>query len=73
MDRCDSFLMTNALHDLVVRWMAGSCRGRAFGVWLASRVALPQLRRMALEAVSWSPLQGPLAEATVALVTTTVV
>lgn len=70
MRRRDSFLMTNPLQRLAVRWLAGSPRGRRFGVRLASAIALPQLRRMALDTVPWAPLGRPLEEATVAIVTT---
>jgi len=70
MNRLNSFLMTNPLQRAYLRWLSGTRRGRAFGVWAGRTIALPQLRRMALETAPWSPLRRPLAEATVALVTT---
>ena len=50
--------------------MGGTGRGRAFGAWLGRKITLPQLRRMSLEHVPWTPFRRSLAEATVALVTT---
>jgi hypothetical protein len=70
MNRLDSFLMTNPLQRAFLRWLTRTRRGRAFGAWASRSISLPQLRRMALETVPWSPLRRPLAEATVALVTT---
>jgi hypothetical protein len=66
----DSFLMTKPLQRAFLRWLTGTWRGRAFGVWASRTIALPQLRRMALQTVPWSPLRQPLAKATVAIVTT---
>ncbi|MGZ3598359.1 MAG: glycine/sarcosine/betaine reductase selenoprotein B family protein [Ktedonobacterales bacterium] len=70
MNWLDSFLMSNPLQRAFQRWLTGTQRGRAFGVWASRSISLPQLRRMSLQTVPWSPLQRPLAEATVALVTT---
>jgi D-proline reductase (dithiol) PrdB len=52
------------------RWVSGTGRGQALGHWVSRIVALPQLRRRTSGAIPWSPLQRPLREATVALVTT---
>jgi D-proline reductase (dithiol) PrdB len=70
MNRRSRFLMTNPVQRAFLRWMAGTRRGRAFGVLLSSRISLPQLRRMALDVVPWAPLRRPLAGTTVAIVTT---
>jgi D-proline reductase (dithiol) PrdB len=69
-NRRDRFLMTNPIQRAFLRWLGGTSAGRAFGVLLSSMISLPQLRRMALEVVPWTPLGRPLAEATVAIVTT---
>jgi len=53
-----------------VRWVSGTGPGQATGRWLSRIIALPQLRRLTTDAIPWSPLQRPLQEATVALVTT---
>jgi D-proline reductase (dithiol) PrdB len=68
-NRRGALLMTNPFQTAFLRWL-GTRRGRAFGVWLSSRISMPQLRRMALDVVPWTPLRRPLAEATVAIVTT---
>jgi D-proline reductase (dithiol) PrdB len=70
MNRRGTFLMTNPVQRAAVRWLSSTTRGRAFGGLLSRAISLPQLRRMALEVVPWSPLRRPLAEATVAIVTT---
>jgi hypothetical protein len=56
--------------EAALRWVSGTGRGQAFGSWLSRTIALPQLRRLTKDAIPWSPLQRPLREATVALVTT---
>jgi Glycine/sarcosine/betaine reductase selenoprotein B (GRDB) len=61
---------SNRLNEAVVRWVSGTGRGQAFGHWLSRIIARPQLRRVTSEEIPWSPLQRPLREATVALVTT---
>lgn len=70
MSRRNTFLMTNPLQRAFLRWLTETRSGRAFGVRLSRALSLPQLRRMTLETVPWSPLRRPLAEATVAIVTT---
>src|SRR5213593_2318704 len=44
--------------------------GTAFGHWISKLIALPQLRRLAVGEVPWAPLRKPLADSTVALVST---
>ena len=56
--------------EAVVHWVSGTGRGQALGHWMSRTLALPQLRRLTSDAIPWSPLQRPLREATVALVTT---
>jgi len=60
----------NPVMEAIVRWVGGTGRGQALGHWLSRTIALPQLRRLTSGAIPWSPLQGPLPEATVALITT---
>jgi hypothetical protein len=60
----------NPATEAVLRWVSGTGRGQALGHWLSRTIALPQLRRLTADAIPWSPLQRPLREATVALVTT---
>ena len=42
--------------------------GTAFGHWVSKLIALPQLRRLATGEIPWTPLRRPLAQSTVALV-----
>src|SRR5437870_2037190 len=56
--------------EALMRWVSGTGRGQTLGHWLSRTIALPQLRRLTADAIPWSPLQRPLREATVALVTT---
>src|SRR5215204_1836853 len=44
--------------------------GTAFGRWISKISALPQLRRLAVGEVPWAPLQTPLSESTVTLIST---
>ena len=44
--------------------------GTAFGRWISKLIALPQLRKLTGGEVPWTPLRKPLAESTVALVST---
>jgi D-proline reductase (dithiol) PrdB len=61
---------TTPLREALVRWVGGTGRGQALGRWLGRTIALPQLRPLTADPIPWSPLQRPLSEATVALVTT---
>src|SRR5947199_6504206 len=60
----------NPVMEALMRWVSGTGRGQTLGHWLSRTIALPQLRRLTADAIPWSPLQRPLREATVALVTT---
>ena len=60
----------NPVMEALMHWVSGTGRGQALGHWLSRTIALPQLRRLTSDAIPWSPLQRPLREATVALVTT---
>ena len=44
--------------------------GTAFGHWLSKVIALPQLRRLAVGAVPWTPLRKSLSDSTVVLIST---
>jgi len=44
--------------------------GTAFGHWISKLIALPQLRRLAVGEVPWTPLRKPLSESTVVLLST---
>lgn len=59
------------IQEALVRWISDTGHGRRFGEWLSRTIALPQLRRLTpAEDIPWTPLRRPVAEATVALVTT---
>jgi D-proline reductase (dithiol) PrdB len=61
---------SNPIQERLVRWMNDRPRGEAFGRWVSRTVAMPQLRRLADDAIPWAPLRVPTAHATVALVGT---
>lgn len=44
--------------------------GTAFGHWISKLIALPQLKELTGGAIPWTPLRKPLAESTVALIST---
>jgi hypothetical protein len=44
--------------------------GTAFGHWISKVIALPQLRRLAVGEVLWTPLRKSLSDSTVALIAT---
>src|SRR5467141_5032648 len=44
--------------------------GTAFGHWVSRLIAMPQLRRLATGEIPWTPLRRPLAQSTVALIST---
>src|SRR5262244_2030854 len=44
--------------------------GTAFGRWISKVIALPQLRKLAVGAIPWTPLRKPLVDCTVALIST---
>jgi D-proline reductase (dithiol) PrdB len=61
---------TNRANEAAVRWVSGTRHGQVFGRWLSRVISRPQLRRLTAGAIPWCPLQRPLQEATVALVST---
>ena len=72
-DNRDSPLRTpiGPVQEAFTRWVSGTGAGQRFGHWLSRTLALPQLRRLVTAGdIPWTPLRRPLAEATVALVTT---
>lgn len=60
----------NRVLEAFVRWVSGTGRGQIFGQWLSRTLLVPELRRLSSATIPWNPLQRPLPEATVALVTT---
>ncbi len=44
--------------------------GTAFGHWIGKLIALPQLRRLTVGEVPWTPLRRPLSDSTVTLIST---
>jgi hypothetical protein len=44
--------------------------GTAFGRWISKVIALPQLRRLAVGEVPWTPLGKPVSASTVVLIST---
>ncbi len=60
----------NPLRERILRWINDSERGQAFGLWLSKTIALPQLKHLSSGEIPWTPLRRPIAEATVAIVTT---
>ncbi len=63
---------TTPLHEQVLRWMNDTAPGQAFFRWFGKTRGSLQLRRWrrSLQTIPWTPLQRPIAEVTVALVTT---
>jgi D-proline reductase (dithiol) PrdB len=60
----------NPLQERLVRWLGDSERGQAFGHWVSKTISLPQLKRLSAGEIPWTPLRRPIAEAMVAIVTT---
>ena len=58
------------LNEVLAHWISNGVRGGAFGEWMGKAIALPQLRRLANGNIPWAPLEKPLAECTVALIST---
>jgi D-proline reductase (dithiol) PrdB len=44
--------------------------GTAFGRWISKLIAIPQLRRLAVGEIPWTPLRKPLSDSTVVLIST---
>lgn len=51
-------------------WLSNCALGAAFGRWASRTIALPQLRRLAVGEVPWTPLRKPLSDSTVVLIST---
>ncbi len=60
----------NPLMERFTHWLSAGERGHAFGQRMAKTIALPQLKRLSSGEIPWTPLQRPISEATVAIVTT---
>ena len=58
------------LMEHFARWLSAGERGQAFGHRVSKTVALPQLKRLSAGEIPWTPPRRPMAEATVAIVTT---
>jgi D-proline reductase (dithiol) PrdB len=44
--------------------------GTAFGRWISKAIALPQLRKLTVGKVPWTPLRKPISDSTVVLIST---
>lgn len=60
----------NPLMERFTRWLSAGERGQSFGHLMGKTIALPQLKRLSSSEIPWAPLRRPLAEATVAIITT---
>ena len=58
------------LMERFTHWLSASERGQAFGQRMGKTIALQQLKRLATGEIPWTPLPRPIAQATVAIVTT---
>jgi D-proline reductase (dithiol) PrdB len=58
------------LREAWARWISNNARGTAFGHWASKTIALPQLRKLAVGEVPWTPLRKSLSDSTVALIST---
>src|SRR5262249_10799396 len=58
------------LKESWARWLSTTALGGAFGHWAGRTIALPQLRRLASGTIPWTPLQKPVSESTVVLIST---
>ncbi len=58
------------LNEALARWISRSDLGIAFGHWVSRVISLPQLKRLTGAEIPWAPLQKPLSESTVVLITT---
>jgi D-proline reductase (dithiol) PrdB len=68
--RTPELTRVNPLAERLSQWTSGSSRGQACGRWISKKLALPQLRRLAGGTIPWTQLKRPIADSTVALVTT---
>ncbi|MDB5028870.1 MAG: hypothetical protein JWO66_2559 [Candidatus Eremiobacteraeota bacterium] len=60
----------NALSEAWAKWISGSERGLAVGRFASRSIALPQLKRLASGTIPWAPLQKPVRDAKVVLIST---
>jgi D-proline reductase (dithiol) PrdB len=60
----------NALSEAWAKWISGSERGLAVGRFASRSIALPQLKRLASVEIPWAPLQKPVRDAKVVLIST---
>jgi D-proline reductase (dithiol) PrdB len=58
------------LKEAWARWISNSALGAAVGHWASKTIALPQLKRLAVGEVPWTPLRRSLADSTVVLIST---
>lgn len=58
------------LKEFWVRFLSNTEFGAAVGHFASRAIALPQLRRLSVGAIPWTPLRKPLSECTVVLVST---
>jgi D-proline reductase (dithiol) PrdB len=58
------------LKEFWARWLSNSSLGAAFGQWASRTIALPQLRRLTVGEIPWTPLRRPISDTTVVLIST---
>ncbi len=58
------------LNEIFARWISNSTLGARFAHWLSRTISLPQLRRLTVGEIPWTPLRKPLSESTVVLIST---
>ncbi len=58
------------LKESWARWITSNTLGAAFGHWASKTIALPQLRRLAVGTIPWTPLRRSLSDSTVVLIST---
>jgi D-proline reductase (dithiol) PrdB len=58
------------LKELWARFLTNSAMGTAVGHFASKAIAFPQLRRLAGGAIPWTPLNKPLSDSTVVLIST---
>jgi D-proline reductase (dithiol) PrdB len=58
------------LKEAWARWITNSALGTAFGHFASRTIALPQLRRLAVGEIPWTPLRKSISDCTVVLIST---
>ncbi len=58
------------LKEFWARWISNTALGAAFGHFASKTIALPQLRRLAVGEIPWTPLRKSLSDSTVVLIST---